>query len=225
MSDIPYPLITDDFNDFRIQMLGIIRDLYENKIGGASEGDVFKVTGDVLELQIAEGSALKKVDGKLDVDMASAVGGSGEDLVELYGTKGNILAGKGPGYYPFAVTVGTNGQCLLSDSTTSAGVKWGDQLTASVPVYITNYVILLKNNAGTPAQVTAIDTGTLADSDTVIPTSKAVKTAVDAKLSATSLVLSFYTDAGVLDTIPLTADQKLTFFDSTGASNDIALTT
>lgn len=51
-------------------------------------------------------------------------------------------------------------------------------VTVSAPIILTGQGIELKNNAGSPAQVTAIDTGTLANSDTVIPTSKAVVTAI-----------------------------------------------
>jgi hypothetical protein len=53
-----------------------------------------------------------------------------------------------------------------------------DAVTVSAPIVLTGQAIELKNNAGSPAQVTAIDVGTLANSDTVVPTSKAVKTAI-----------------------------------------------
>lgn len=51
-------------------------------------------------------------------------------------------------------------------------------ITVSAPIVLTGQAIELKNNAGSPAQITAIDVGALADSDTVIPTSKAVTTAL-----------------------------------------------
>ena len=44
-------------------------------------------------------------------------------------------------------------------------------------------------------------------------------------LLATSLVLPFYTAAGALDTIPLTSEQKLPFFDSAAVAHDVTLTT
>jgi hypothetical protein len=53
-------------------------------------------------------------------------------------------------------------------------------VTVSAPLVLTGQGIELKNNAGSPAQVTAIDIGALANSDTVIPTSKAVTTAIAA---------------------------------------------
>lgn len=47
----------------------------------------------------------------------------------------------------------------------------------------------------------------------------------DDVLLITSLVLPFYVEAGTLDTISLTADRKLPFFDSAAAEKNIALTT
>jgi hypothetical protein len=98
-------------------------------------------------------------------------------------------------------------------------------VTVSAPIVLTGQAIELKNNAGSPAQVTAIDIGALANSDTVVPTSKAVTTALADKLDITSLVLPFYIADGTLDTIPLTSDQKLPFYNAAGASKDIVLTT
>ncbi len=58
-------------------------------------------------------------------------------------------------------------------------------VTVSAPIVLTGQAIELKNNAGSPAQVTAIDVGVLASSDTVIPTSLAVVTAIAAAGSFT----------------------------------------
>lgn len=57
-------------------------------------------------------------------------------------------------------------------------VEGHDKVTVSAPLSITDQAIKLVNDAD--ATVTAIDTGVVADSDTVIPTSKAVKTAIAA---------------------------------------------
>ena len=46
------------------------------------------------------------------------------------------------------------------------------------PLTLSTQTLSLKNNAGSPAAITAVDTGALADSDTVVPTSKAVRTNV-----------------------------------------------
>jgi hypothetical protein len=48
--------------------------------------------------------------------------------------------------------------------------------------------ISLVNNAGTPAEITAIDIGTIANSDTVIPTSKAVYTGLGLLVPKTTTI-------------------------------------
>jgi hypothetical protein len=53
-------------------------------------------------------------------------------------------------------------------------------VTVSAPINLSTQAISLVNNAVSPATVTAIDIGALANSDTVIPTSKAVTTAIAA---------------------------------------------
>ena len=51
-------------------------------------------------------------------------------------------------------------------------------VTVSAPISLSTQALSLINNAVSPATVTAIDVGALANSDTVIPTSKAVTTAI-----------------------------------------------
>ena len=48
----------------------------------------------------------------------------------------------------------------------------------------------IKNNAASPALITAIDTGALANTDTVVPTSKAVTTAIAAGYTVGSTILT-----------------------------------
>ena len=94
---------------------------------------------------------------------------------------------------------------------------------ASAPLSITGQTVSIVNDVG--ATITEVDTGVLATSDTVIPTSKAVKTALAAYLLITGLVFPFYNAAGALDTIPLTVDQKLPFFDSAAVAHNIPMIT
>jgi hypothetical protein len=98
-------------------------------------------------------------------------------------------------------------------------------VTVSAPIALSTQALSLVNNAGAPATVTALDIGALANSDTVVPTSKAVTTALAAKLSITSLKFPFYIATGTLDTIALTADQKLPFYVTGGGASNIPLTT
>jgi hypothetical protein len=303
MPDIPYPLQTDEFKDFQTQVLDIVRDIYENRIGGAMEGDVFKVSGDVLELQIAPGSALKKVNGKLDVDLSGASSGSAGLKVSLFTAKGVLLVGKAKNT-PVALPSSADGYVLRVDHSTESGLAWGNTIngltitastgtltiaagktltcnasititgtdsetltltkgltvttnagtiafgaasktltisdsttlnggthsgtntgdvTVSAPISLSGQALSLVNDdAGT---VTEIDTDTVANDDTKVPTSKAVYTALALKLDAASIVFPFYDSDGNLDTIPLTSASKLPFYNAAGASKDIALTT
>jgi hypothetical protein len=65
------------------------------------------------------------------------------------------------------------------DHNASAGAHHA-AVTVSAPISLSTQAISLVNNAVSPATVTAIDIGALANSDTVIPTSKAVTTAIAA---------------------------------------------
>ncbi len=125
MPDIPYPLQNEEWQDFQKQMLDIVRDLYENRIGGALEGDVFKVQGDVLELKIKNGSALRKVNGELDVDLSGATPGSAGLRVSLFNAKGVLLVGKAKDY-PVALPSSADGYVLRVDHTTESGLAWGN---------------------------------------------------------------------------------------------------
>ena len=53
-------------------------------------------------------------------------------------------------------------------------------VTVSAPIALATQALSLVTNAGSPAKVTAIDIGALANTDTVVPTSKAVTTAIAA---------------------------------------------
>jgi hypothetical protein len=76
-------------------------------------------------------------------------------------------------------TDATNTDAQVSAAVTASHAA----VTVHAPIVLIGQDVELKNNAGSPAQVTAIDIGTLANSDTVIPTSKAVTTALSTKVS------------------------------------------
>lgn len=66
----------------------------------------------------------------LATDVESELGSKADaaDTVtrDLYTAKGSVLAASGTST-PVEVTVGTNGQVLVADSTAAAGVAWADQ--------------------------------------------------------------------------------------------------
>ena len=88
MGNIPYPLTAEDLSGLKTQIYNLIRDIYEEKIGGADLGDVFGIQGDVLKLMLASSSGLTKSGNELSVDLASDGGlylVSGQMKVKLDG--------------------------------------------------------------------------------------------------------------------------------------------
>jgi len=53
----------------RYQIYELIRNIYEEKIGGADLGDVFSLLGDVLTLALASSSGLKKTNNALGIKL------------------------------------------------------------------------------------------------------------------------------------------------------------
>jgi len=225
MPDIPYPILSDDFAETKPQIVDTLRDIYENRVGGASVGDVFQIGGEVLELKIKDGSGLVKTNGELDIDI-SVIGSSGGIVKANYTAKGVVLVGTGASSIE-AKTVGADGSVFKASSGSSCGIDWANvtatevtntptgtisattvqaaineldtekttltavkadadvasaislkhaAVTVSVPISLSGQALSLVNDAA--ATITEIDTGALANSDTVIPTSKAVTTAI-----------------------------------------------
>lgn len=79
MPDTPFPVQGNDVNETLRRMQQIIEDMYEERIGGASLGDVFEVgDDDVLALRLADEGGLEKSDNELQVK-ASTTGGIAVD--------------------------------------------------------------------------------------------------------------------------------------------------
>jgi hypothetical protein len=76
-------------------------------------------------------------------------------------------------------------------------------------------------NSHPASAITNTPAGTVSATDV----QSAIDELASEKLAITSLVLPFYVEAGTIDTIPLTADSKLPFFDATATAKNIALTT
>lgn len=66
MSTPPFPVTSKDVDGIKKQVTELMRVVYEENIGGATVGDVFKVDNNVLELQV--GAGFRKVGNKLDVN-------------------------------------------------------------------------------------------------------------------------------------------------------------
>ena len=74
MATVPFPITEDSFEGIRRQVYELLRNIYEEKIGGADLGDVFSLPGEVLTLEIADSSGLTKAGNELAVDYSSTGG-------------------------------------------------------------------------------------------------------------------------------------------------------
>lgn len=75
MPGVPYPLTGETMGELKSQMYEVLRQLYEEKIGGADLGDVFAIVGDVLTLVIdPDVSGLQKTGNKLAIKLPTASG-------------------------------------------------------------------------------------------------------------------------------------------------------
>jgi len=75
MATVPYPLTGESIEELKSQLWEIIRQLYEEKIGGADLGDVFAIVGDVLTLVISPSTpGLTKMGNQLAILLPSASG-------------------------------------------------------------------------------------------------------------------------------------------------------
>ena len=74
MAQLPFPITATDLDDMKFQVWEILRQVYEEKIGGAELGDVFSIPGDVLTLVLASPSGLTKTGDELSIEALSTGG-------------------------------------------------------------------------------------------------------------------------------------------------------
>ncbi len=74
MANVPFPLTGDTTDELKGQIYELMRQLYEDKIGGADLGDVFSLPGDVLTLSLANSSGLTKSGNDLAIAPTSTGG-------------------------------------------------------------------------------------------------------------------------------------------------------
>jgi hypothetical protein len=74
LANVPYPLTAVDLQELRAQIQELIRQVFEEKIGGADLGDVFSLPGDVLTLVLGDPSGLTKEGNVLAIDAYSTGG-------------------------------------------------------------------------------------------------------------------------------------------------------
>ena len=112
-----------------------------------------------------------------DTDRKELAGAAPAVVLALLGLDVDLLTFS----LPASTTISAFGATLIDDAdapTALSTLGVHAAATVSSPLSITGQAIKLINNAGSPTDVTAIDVGALANSDTVVPTSKAVTTAI-----------------------------------------------
>ena len=87
MPSIPFPIEAEDIQELKRKLNEIIRQLFEDKIGGLDLGDVFSNAGDYLTL--VTGNSLSKTSGTLDVNL-KASGGLATAATGVYVVPGDI---------------------------------------------------------------------------------------------------------------------------------------
>lgn len=75
MPDVPYPITAENADDLKRQVWELIREIFEERIGGLNLGDVFVDSGGVLTLNLASSTpGLQKVSNALQVEIMVAGG-------------------------------------------------------------------------------------------------------------------------------------------------------
>jgi hypothetical protein len=129
MANLPFPLQGQDLSELFPQLLEMFRDLYEVRIGGALIGDVFQVSGDVLQIKLKAGSGLKKTAGQLDFDMSTISAPQAAVMQSAYTAKGMIMSASAAGTIG-GLSVGTDGQFLSANSTQPYGLAWTSSIVS-----------------------------------------------------------------------------------------------
>ncbi len=118
MPDVPYPITAENSEDLKRQIWELIREIFEERIGGLNIGDVFVDSGGVLTLNLtASTSGLQKIANALQVEVKTAGGlqatstGLAAKLKSAGGldvdSGGVFVTGGGYGFGTIAPTSGT----------------------------------------------------------------------------------------------------------------------
>jgi hypothetical protein len=98
MADVPFPLTAETLEDLKAQMFELIRQVYEERIGGANLGDVFSIGGEVLQLEVNTDGGLEKSSNAMQMKVDSTGGlatGIGGAAILLADGSGLLTDGDG----------------------------------------------------------------------------------------------------------------------------------
>ncbi|MFA5340141.1 MAG: hypothetical protein WC332_00045 [Clostridia bacterium] len=71
MPNIPYPITADSIEELKSQLYEMLRQLFEDKIGGLDLGDVFLNSGDIMSLRLSSTGGLEKSNNNLQIKTRS----------------------------------------------------------------------------------------------------------------------------------------------------------
>lgn len=173
------------------------------KLTGLSDGKIPYHVNDLTGL--ADGPTKTDVDSAVSLKHAQSHAITSTSDHTSSATPGNVLKADASGL-PVS---GTNSDI---DVASAVSLKHA-AVTVSAPINMVGQALSLVNNAGSPATITAIDTGVLASSDTVVPTSLAVVTAIGATMAG---LFEIDISGGLQPTIGGAVD---TYFELDGSSD------
>ena len=138
MPQVPYPITAENFTDMQRQVWELVRNLYEDRIGGLLLGDVFSGQSDIIELNLLSTGGLEKIGTDLAIkckpsgNLASGSTGlylSGSSSFKVGTFTRDMTAGGGDVAY---TGVGFAPLCVLFFSTETTLLCWGaDTVTNS----------------------------------------------------------------------------------------------
>jgi len=74
MPQVPYPITAESAEELRQQVWELMRQLFEDRIGGLEIGDVFQDSGDVLTIKLLSSGGLAKSSNSLTIQVTSTGG-------------------------------------------------------------------------------------------------------------------------------------------------------
>ena len=145
MSDVPYPINTNDPRQAVRQMRQVIDELFQERLAGATVGDVFEVgENDVLTLRLSDTGGLQKTASELEVKTSStgAITSNADGLTLVAKPTGGLsfaatgvfvsAAAKGDLIVGTAATevavlgIGSAGQILKVGGAGATGLEWSN---------------------------------------------------------------------------------------------------
>jgi hypothetical protein len=126
MPQVPFPVTATDMDEMRSQVYNLVRELYEDRIGGLELGDVFSGTSDILELNLATAGGLEKYGDYLQTKIKSDGGLASytTGLAVKLKSKGGLDTDTGGIFIKSSSTKGYREGCLVT-------IKDADELYVS----------------------------------------------------------------------------------------------